>query len=251
MRFILILVLLASHAQAGITFFSSTGHSLYVRFDDADNTAVDLTEGTSLKLGRYAVADAAIQTAGLDAGTYSGGVYLGTAAGQASGDIRVGAFGGFRWSGTAELQPATSVDVAAIEVPPSVPVNQVPCGASRTWKLVAKGAALVGELPLFCTVDDDPVYAIDFSADLPTNGRLTDFVSIEILSAVDANGDAIEDGLEFDTDGADTFGVDKSQAKLKITAVTAGTYTLKATVEYRDADGGGTRRGKIVLKVGE
>jgi hypothetical protein len=133
----------------------------------------------------------------------------------------------------------------------TVPVNQVACGPSRTWKLITKGAALVGELPLFCTVEDDPIYAIDFSADLPTNGRLTDFLEIEILSAVDADGDPIEDGLEFDISGADTFGVDKAQAKLKITAVTAGTYELRAKVQYRDGDGGGTRRGKVKLIVGE
>jgi hypothetical protein len=84
----------------------ATGLSLYARFDDASNTAVNLTAGAGLKAKTYRAEDAAIVTAGLPAGTYTAGVYVGTAAGQVIGDELVAVVPEFRWSGSAELLPA-------------------------------------------------------------------------------------------------------------------------------------------------
>jgi hypothetical protein len=81
---------------------SVQGRTLYARFDNAGNTAINFTEGTSLKLGRYSIADSAIVSAGVSAGDYSVRIFEGTAAGQASGDTYVGSID-FAWSGTAEI----------------------------------------------------------------------------------------------------------------------------------------------------
>jgi hypothetical protein len=79
-----------------ITFYAETGLSLYVRFNN--DVAVDLTEGSSLKVGQYAVTDAAIYTAGLTTGgTYAARVFIGTAAGQANTDQEVGVVPTFSW----------------------------------------------------------------------------------------------------------------------------------------------------------
>lgn len=86
----LLLALLPALAHADVVFNYETGQTLYVRFDDASNTAVDLTEGSTLKEGRYTAADAAIDSAGLAAGTYTGRVFIGTAGAQSSSDVIVG-----------------------------------------------------------------------------------------------------------------------------------------------------------------
>jgi hypothetical protein len=85
-----------------VTFRYPTGASLYVRFDDADNTAVTLTEGVSLKTGVYSATDGAITSASLDAGTYSAGIHVGTAGLQNSSDALVGTIDQFFWTGSAE-----------------------------------------------------------------------------------------------------------------------------------------------------
>lgn len=86
-----------------IIHHDSTGQSLYARFDDGSNTAVDLTEGSSLNVGKYTAADSAIVTAGLAAGTYTGRIFGGTAGAQANTDYQVGSFSGFVFNGTNEV----------------------------------------------------------------------------------------------------------------------------------------------------
>lgn len=138
---------------------------------------------------------------------------------------------------------------AALEEAPSggsasIPVNQVAVPAARTWKLQETSSGLVGESSRRMIVGETKVFSIDFAADLPTNGRLTDFDTITIESGTSG-------GVTFDTGGADTFGVDKNLAKLEITAVTAGTYVLEATVSYDSSDGGGTAKARVTLVVAE
>lgn len=95
-----------------ITAYYATGEDLYVRFSDGSNTAVDLTEGSSLKLGQYDAADAAIDSAGLAAGTFSARVFLGTASGQSSSDVEVSVIPEFRWDGTNEISLSGVVDAS-------------------------------------------------------------------------------------------------------------------------------------------
>lgn len=124
-------------------------------------------------------------------------------------------------------------------------VNQVPVPITRTWKLKATSAGLVGESKLGASVASGrQLYALDFAADLATNGRVA-----EINSAVIKTGAA--GGVTFGSDVTDTddYGVDKSQAKLRITPVIAGTYVLRVSVDYDSADGGGTTTGDVTLVV--
>jgi hypothetical protein len=75
---------------------------LYARFDNAGNTAIDFTQGTTLKKGRYEILDSAIVTAGIVAGDYAVRVFVGTAAGQLDTDELRGVIS-FSWSGSAEI----------------------------------------------------------------------------------------------------------------------------------------------------
>lgn len=99
----ILLAIVCGSASADIVFFGTTGQSRYARFDNANNTAVDLTEGTGLKLTRYVASDAAIDAAtpDLPSGNYSYTIRSGTAAGQASGDAILGT-GYLEWTGTQE-----------------------------------------------------------------------------------------------------------------------------------------------------
>jgi hypothetical protein len=147
--------------------------------------------------------------------------------------------------------PVSEAIAAAQAGTADIPVNQVTVPPSRTWVLTSKGTALVGEIPLKCYLGEPTLWAIDFRHDLPTNGTLANITDVEIVSALDADGETIVDGLTFSTDEASTFGVDKTQGKLQITTVTAGTYVLEVTVSYSPSVGGGTRKGRVTLIVVE
>jgi hypothetical protein len=103
MKFILAFFLLTTQCLAGITVATDAGQTLYVRFGDTDNTAVDLTEGATLKAGTYTASDGAITTASLDAGTYIARICVGTAGAQSASDEVIAIVPVFHWSGTAEL----------------------------------------------------------------------------------------------------------------------------------------------------
>jgi hypothetical protein len=106
-----------------ITYASVPGLSLYVRFDDASNTAYDLTEGATLKSGLYSVADATIDN-GLASGEYTARILVGTAAGQSASDVCVGSqffawdgsqeTGEYYWSVRAAARALTAADNASI-----------------------------------------------------------------------------------------------------------------------------------------
>ena len=130
----------------------------------------------------------------------------------------------------------------------TIPVNQIPVPASRTWRIVrTSGGGLKGKVPLSTTESASAsLFAIDFSVDLPTNGRLTEIDSVEITSGT-------ADGLTFGADmtAADDYGVNMALAKLRITPATAGAYTIRVTVSYDSDDGGGTSIADIRLIVAE
>ncbi len=146
---------------------------------------------------------------------------------------------------TADMQPkigtpATDLatDIAGVSAS-AVPVSQVPVPDSRTFDLVRSTAGLVGEQRKSIQVGEAKTFAVDFHSDLPTNGRLSAFDSIAIQTGTAG-------GVTFDTANK---GVDKTQAKIEITGVTAGTYVLRVTVTYNDASGGGTTAADVTLVV--
>lgn len=110
------------------------------------------------------------------------------------------------------------------------PVNQEPIPPSRIWRVKATNAGLRYENTL--SVQDGGVaklFAVDFSQDLPNNGRVTDINSVAIQSGTAG-------GVTFGADLADVddYGVDRSLAKFNITPVTAGTYIIRVSVDYDD-----------------
>jgi len=125
------------------------------------------------------------------------------------------------------------------------PVNQVPVPQSRTWKLKTGNTGLIGELPITIKVSDTAkLFAIDFSADLPNNGRVTLINSVAIQTGTAG-------GVTFgaDLEEVDDYGVDRAQAKVRITPATAGTYIIRVSVDYAGGDGGGSAEGDVKLVV--
>lgn len=80
---------------------------------------------------------------------------------------------------------------------------------------------LVGEFKANLTVGDSRTFAFDFRKDLAINDRVAEVEIIEIV-------DGTAGGLTFGTPGRDG-----SQAKCRVTAVTAGTYVVRVKVTYR------------------
>jgi hypothetical protein len=107
----------------------------------------------------------------------------------------------------------------------------------RTWKLKPSPSlgVLVGEDVKGLTVGDDPTFAVDFAVDLPTNGQVRTVPAPTIYSGTAG-------GITFGTPGRED-----SQAKIRITGVTAGTYVIQfKNVLY---DTGARRTARVTLKV--
>lgn len=93
-----------------VIIYYTTGQTLYVKFDDASNTAVDLTEGTSLNQQRYEASDSAIASAGLEAGTYTAVIMDGSAASPNANDQIIALVDEFIFDGSNEV----SVDISEV-----------------------------------------------------------------------------------------------------------------------------------------
>jgi hypothetical protein len=161
-----------------------------------------------------------------------------------------------RWSGTIEMRDGAEVtasslaaEIAEIEAGAApIPVNQVAVPKSRTWTVNRTSEGLEGELTVGASIGEgEQVFAIDFANDLPTNGRVVDFLSIEPY--YEDEEDEPEDPIATFADAEGELGVDKSRAIVKITPETIGTVTLKATVSYGDQQGGAPAVAFVVLKV--
>jgi lysophospholipase L1-like esterase len=108
---------------------------------------------------------------------------------------------------------------------------------NRTWKLKPSNQSdevLVGESTLKLTVGKAVTFAADFAVDLPTNGRVESVDTVAIFSGTDG-------GVTFGTSGRED-----SEAKVRITGVTAGTYVVQFDVTY---DNGDTQTARVTLKV--
>jgi hypothetical protein len=134
----------------------TTAQTLYVRFDDTSSTAVNLTEGSTLKLGRYAVTDTSLISASLTAGLYHPRVFAGTAGAQSSGDSLVAVLPSFKWSGTRLI---TTEEIAAAKLARYNNVLFVGSGQHYTTIPSAKTDAASGDLIVVCpgtyTVTDE------------------------------------------------------------------------------------------------
>lgn len=95
-----------------IKFAYETGASLYCQFDDDADTCVAMTEGSSLKAGYYTLAESAIATAGLAAGTYLVRIRIGTAGSPSASDPHVGTLEDYVWDGTATAAAAPGYALA-------------------------------------------------------------------------------------------------------------------------------------------
>jgi hypothetical protein len=125
------------------------------------------------------------------------------------------------------------------------PVNQVAVPASREWILKQTSDGLKGESRISITLSDvGKVYAINFRADLPVNGRCVEILEVEVVS-----GDPAGLTLGADLEAVADYGVDRSQAKVRITPVTSGTYVLGVRVQLANDQGGGESYGEVTLKV--
>lgn len=87
----------------------TVGLTLYARFDNAGNTAIDFTEGTTLKQGRYTISTATLVSNSIAAGVYSVRVFVGTAAAQAATDVLRGSID-YSFDGTNEITLKTLQD---------------------------------------------------------------------------------------------------------------------------------------------
>jgi hypothetical protein len=155
-----------------------------------------------------------------------------------------------RWSGSIEMKDGEEVTLSTAGGGGAVtiPVNQVAVPKSRTWDVNRTSEGLEGELTLGASIGEgEQVFAIDFAKDLPTNGRLADFLSIEPY--YEDEEDEPDDPVATFADGEGELGVDKSRAIVKITPETVGTVTLKVSVQYGDQQGGAPAVAFVVLKV--
>src|SRR5688572_21921158 len=107
----LLLSIITTICHADVITYYVTGQDLYVRFDDASNTAVDMVEGSGLKTGRYVAPDAGvggIAASTLPPGNFSARVFIGTAGTQASGDVEVTIVPEYKFDGTAQITGVTA-----------------------------------------------------------------------------------------------------------------------------------------------
>lgn len=109
---------------------------------------------------------------------------------------------------------------------------------TRIWKLITNSSnELVGDKTLVLKITTgEKTFAVDFANDLSVNGKITTVDSVTIDSGT-------ADGIEFGTSGRE-----RNLAKVRITGVTAGTYTIDCTVTDSE---GNPHTGTVTLKVVE
>lgn len=236
-----------------IVAYYTTGQSLYVRFDDGSNTAVNLVEGSGLKAGCYSVADAAIDSAGLAAGTFSGRIFKGTAGAQSGGDENTGLLiPEFRWDGSTEITLATqqSVDEVA-EAVGEIEGGQQPPDArdlepvQHTFQLKRSGdGTLRSTNPLYLHPGDGLGDGIRFgwNCDMPSILPAGTVIRTQDTpTLVEASADA--------TIGAIGHGEKVAKGLVEIAAdATPGTHWIKTQIVNSNGGGPVTVYGEFVIQ---
>ena len=106
------------------------------------------------------------------------------------------------------------------------PIEQEPVPESRTATPVRIQGGLADKEPVDLVVSESALLvAIDFAKDLPKNARVEDVDSITIVAG-DSEGITIT-----------SAGSDHSKAKLRVTPIIAGNYTVRVAVTYSDQQG--------------
>lgn len=206
---------------------------LYALFDDDDDTAVEMTEGTGLKGALYSVSDAAIIASGLAVGTYNIRYLEGSASTPSATDAQWGYETATAWTGTTT---ALALDVSVTGSLQDT--DQEPVPENRRVRLVHTASlGLRGEEPISIRVGSpEETLAVDFTEDLPVNGRIATVNTVAIESGTAG-------GLTFGTSGRD-----HADAKIRVLALTAGTYEVSVNVTYIE---GGGNEGLIRIVVTE
>lgn len=126
---------------------------------------------------------------------------------------------------------ATSIgDIGTLSDPNSEPVS-----ADRTFVLSRGISGLTAEISKSAIVGSNSLYAIDFRNDIAANDWITAVTNPPTLVS------GTSGGVTFGTPGRD-----HSQVKVKIAAVTAGTYVIEFTATYHS---GNTQKGRITFRV--
>lgn len=280
LRTLAILLLLAGQSlAAGELQFNlgETGKTVYAVVWDESGQAWNGSAFATYTTTR-STWDIGLTEVGTATGLYKGD-FPTTAAGRRRWEIFVDADGGTpshtddislatgmgSWNGTAFVNqtgdsfarlgaPAgasVSADIAGIESGGGgavIPTNQTRIPPARKWTLKLDGdEGLIGDKTIAIKGLSPKTFSVDFAIDLATNGQLTGIDEVRIITV---DGEDVEDdsGLTFDDDWQ---GVDRSEAKLKITPVAEATYEIAVTVSYDDNDGGGSATGIVTLKVTE
>lgn len=140
----------------------------------------------------------------------------------------------YRWWSTGDGQAAdegTFEIKSSQAITPTISDEQVP--ASRTFALARSDDGLTAASKSFA-IGTTTTLAVDFAADLPANGRVTD-----------ADAPTIHEG----TAGGVTFGdvgPRHTKSQFRITFVTAGAYDIDVPVTY---DSAATSLGRITVNV--
>jgi hypothetical protein len=184
------------------------------------STALSNAVWTPTKAGYIDAAISGVSTGGVSAGAIADAVWDETR----SGHVNAGTFGLY-------LDAAVS-DAGGGGGTLSDP-NGEPVSIDRTFVLEQKGSGLTGSLTKAAFVGSNVLYAVDFRNDIAANDWITEVEAPTIVSGT-------EGGVTFGDPGRDG-----SQAKVKIHAVTAGTYVLQFDVTYHS---GNTQTGRVTFK---
>lgn len=116
-------------------------------------------------------------------------------------------------------------------------VDQEPVDDNRIITLKpTTSRGLVGDVTRSFAVGQSPTIAVDFREDCPVNGRIVTVNSVEITAGTAG-------GITFGNSGRD-----KTQAKVRMTGVEAGAYTVRVKVTY---DSGASAIGDVTIRVVE
>jgi hypothetical protein len=114
-----------------------------------------------------------------------------------------------------------------------LPVDQTNIPPSRVWQLTADNGGLLGEDTKEMATGESKRFGVDFGRDAGPEGRVTN------VTAVLATGTS--GGIEIDDAGRDY-----ATATFLVTAVTAGSYTIRVTVTYATGE---TAKALVALDV--
>ena len=113
-----------------VFYHDASGLSLYAQFDDASDTTIPFTEGTSSKVRRYKITDATIEAETIAAGRYYPSVREGDYTAPTSSDPILGAFT-LDWTGTQGTDQLTGPGADSVTL--TIRQNNLPLADADAW----------------------------------------------------------------------------------------------------------------------